>query len=95
MFSGRVTPLIKVLDASMTYSKEDGYIGKVAFEYERHKLPYEITLHSKNGKEWSYGLFFLNESGSEDDIEEVEDLLEESDEWYDFLIDAAKSKLQK
>ncbi|ULL19825.1 hypothetical protein DVH26_16425 [Paenibacillus sp. H1-7] len=83
------------MDASMSYSKEDGYIGKVAFEFKDHKLPYEITLHSKNGKEWSYGLFFLNESGSEDEILEVEDVLEESDEWYDFLVNAAKNTLQK
>ncbi|WP_331281302.1 hypothetical protein [Paenibacillus sp. UNC451MF] len=90
-----MSPLINVLAASMTYSKEDGYVGKVEFEVQDHKLPYEITLYSKNGKEWSYGLFFLNESGSEDEILAVEDLLEENDEWYDFLVEAAKSKLQK
>jgi len=90
-----VSPLINVLAASMTYSKEEGYVGKVEFEVQDHKLPYEITLFSKNGKEWSYGLFFSKESGSEEDILAVEDLLEENDEWYDFLVEAAKSKLQK
>ncbi|MCS7461961.1 hypothetical protein N0M98_17630 [Paenibacillus doosanensis] len=89
-----MSPLITILQAAMTYSKEEGYVGKVEFQVQDHKLPYEMTLYSKSGRDWSYGLHFLNESGSEEQILEVEDLLEENDEWFDFLVDAAKSKLQ-
>ncbi|TDF99734.1 hypothetical protein [Paenibacillus piri] len=85
--------MISVLEASMTHSKEDGYVGKVEFRVEQHKQPYEITLYSKNGKEWMYSLNFLHESGSEEEIDALEELLEEDDELYDSLINAAKSKL--
>jgi hypothetical protein len=86
--------VINVLEASMTHSKEDGYVGKVEFRVENHKQPYEITLYSKNNKDWMYSLNFLNESGSEEEIDALEELLEEDDELYNLLVDAAKSKLQ-
>ncbi|MGO4544025.1 hypothetical protein AB4Z29_04440 [Paenibacillus sp. 2TAB23] len=86
---------VKVLEATMTYSKEDGYVGKVHFGVEGHKNEYEIALHSKRGKEWGYGLFFLHESGKEEELLALEDLLEEDDELFDFLIETAKEKLEK
>jgi hypothetical protein len=85
--------LIKVLEASMVYSKEEGHVGKVAFEVENHKQPYEIMLYSKKGKEWSYSLNFLQEPGGEEEIEALEELLEENDEIYEQLVEAAKIKL--
>jgi hypothetical protein len=84
--------MIQVLEASMEYNKEDGYVGKVAFEVKNHKQPYELIIFSKKGKEWSYSLSFLHEPGGEEEIEAVEELLEE-DEIYEQLIEAAKSKL--
>nr|WP_144028408.1 hypothetical protein [Paenibacillus ferrarius] len=87
--------MIEVLQAHMEHSKEEGYIGKVEFKVEGHEHPYEITLHSKRGKDdWSYALNFLNESGKEEDIEAVEELLEE-DEYFDKLVEAAQSSLTK
>ncbi|WP_306010683.1 hypothetical protein MHI37_15450 [Paenibacillus sp. FSL H8-0548] len=86
---------INVLEASMTYSKEDGYVGKVHFGVEGQVNEYEIALHSKKGKEWGYGLFFLNQSGKEEELLALEDLLEEEDELFDFLVDTAKEKLEK
>lgn len=86
---------INVLEASMTHSKEDGYVGKVHFGVEGHVNEYEIALHSKKGKEWGYGLFFLHESGKEEELLALEDLLEEDDELFDFLVDTAKEKLVK
>lgn len=86
---------INVLEAAMTYSKEDGYVGKVHFGVEGHANEYEITLHSKRGKEWGYGLFFLHESGKEEQLNALEDLIEEDDELFDFLVDTAKEKLEK
>ncbi|EXX86950.1 hypothetical protein BG53_04585 [Paenibacillus darwinianus] len=86
---------LTIIDAGLTFSKEDGYVGYVHFEAEGHKEPYEMTLQKKNGKEWSYGLFFLNASGGEEQLFEVEELLEESDEAFDELITAAKRTLDK
>lgn len=84
---------VSIMDAAMTYTKEDGYVGKVQFSVEGHTHEYEITLHSKRGTEWGYGLFFLNESGKEEQLEQVEDELEENDELFEQLVQAAKDKL--
>lgn len=86
---------IGIIDASMTYSKEDGYVGKVQFRVEGHRNEYEIALHSKRGSEWGYGLFFLNESGKEEQLLALEDELEENDELFDQLVQAAKDKLER
>ncbi|MNT96421.1 hypothetical protein D3C72_2385030 [compost metagenome] len=77
----------------MTHSEADGYVGKVSFEVAGHKEPYEIVLQSTKGKDWSYGLFFLNQSGDEDEILAVEDWLEEDDDAYYELIDTAMKTL--
>jgi hypothetical protein len=84
---------INIQKADMTHSKENGYVGHVEFNVEAHKEPYEITLYSKNGKEWSYGLHFLNASGIEEEIFAVEELIDENDEYFDQLVDAAKAVL--
>lgn len=82
--------MFEILRASMRHSKEEGYVGQVAFRVEGHPLPYEITLYSTNRKEWGYGLHFLDESGSEEHISAVEEMLED-DEWFDQLVDAANA----
>ncbi|MGN7453695.1 hypothetical protein ACTHPH_02635 [Paenibacillus pasadenensis] len=81
----------KLIHAEMTRTDEDGFVGKVQFEVPGHKKPYEIALQSKKGKDWAYGLFFLNEAGPEEEIEQVEEELEEDDELYEALIEAARS----
>ncbi|MEF2244455.1 MULTISPECIES: hypothetical protein [unclassified Paenibacillus] len=86
---------ITVIHAEMNYTKEDGYVGKVQFNVEGHKNEYEMALQSKKGKDWGYGLFFLHESGNEEQLNEVEDELEENDEAFDRLVDAAMDALQK
>ncbi|SDT49031.1 hypothetical protein SAMN05444162_4553 [Paenibacillaceae bacterium GAS479] len=81
----------EIIQAEMTFNKEDGYVGKVEFKVEGHKQPYEVALHSKRGRDWAYGLFFKNEAGPENEIELVEEELEENDELYDELIEAARA----
>jgi hypothetical protein len=85
---------LTVQKAEMSHSKEDGYVGNVEFLVEMHKEAYEITLFSKDGKEWSYGLHFLNASGSEEEIFAVEELIDEHDEYFYQLVDAAKAVLK-
>jgi len=86
---------ITVIHAEMDYTKDDGYVGKVQFDVEGHSNQYEVALQSRKGKDWGYGLFFLHESGNEEQLNEVEEELEENDEWFDFLVETAMNSLQK
>lgn len=82
---------IKIRSAQMK-QLEDEYIGHVEFEVEGHEKPYEITLYRKENKEeWGYSLHFLNESGPEDEIQAVDDYLDENDEVFQQLIEAAEN----
>lgn len=80
-----------VLNASMSYSKAEGYIGHVRFSVEGHKQPYELTLQSDgNEHDWNYALNFSDGSGSEEEIQQVDERLETDDELFDLLVNAAK-----
>ncbi len=84
---------LTIIEAQMNFNKTDGYVGKVQFSAEGHSNRYEMALQSKKGKDWGYGLFFLHESGNEEQLDQMEDLLEEDDELFDFLIEAAMERL--
>jgi hypothetical protein len=86
---------IAIRGAELTHRPEEGYAGKVQFEWPGHQVPYEITLSSKDGKDWGYSLMFSGEPGTEEEILQVEDALEEDDELFDVLIDAAMQALNK
>jgi len=81
---------ISIMKASMTYTKADGYVGNVEFQVTDHQQPYEITLYSRNNNEWMFGLHFLNESGSEENILAVEQFIDSDDECFEQLVQAAK-----
>jgi len=79
-----------ILHAEMTYSEQDGYLGRVRFEVDGHKQPYELTLQSDSRlDDWNYALNFMNESGSEAEIEAVEAAIEQDDDFFDHLVEAA------
>ncbi|KIL42120.1 hypothetical protein SD70_02785 [Gordoniibacillus kamchatkensis] len=86
---------IRIDTADMSYSKQDGYLGHVEFAAEGHPHAYEITLQSKNANDWAYSLNFARESGEEAHIEAVEAALEEDDELFDELVQAAMSRLER
>ncbi|MBB6637007.1 hypothetical protein [Cohnella thailandensis] len=81
---------LHILGARMNYDEANGYVAHVQFEVEGHKQPYEATLQSDRGNEWSHSLFFLGESGSEEEIEAVEAELDTNDDLFFRLIDAAE-----
>lgn len=81
---------ITILNASMDYSKEAGYVGRVAFEVEGHKQAYEITLQSRKRTEWGYALNYLDGDGVDEEIEAVDEYLDENDEAFDMLVQAAE-----
>ncbi|WP_138493738.1 hypothetical protein [Paenibacillus pinistramenti] len=68
---------------------EGAFLGKTVFEVEGHAQPYEITFYSKNGRDWDYSLHFHAEPGDEDKLLAVDAFIEESDEAFDNLLDAA------
>lgn len=84
---------IDIINATMSHSKEDGYVGSVHFNVEGHQQAYEMALQSKKGKDWGYGLFFLEGSGNEEQLLEVEDEIEENDELFETLIEAGMAAL--
>ncbi|MBO7744567.1 hypothetical protein I8J29_10190 [Paenibacillus sp. MWE-103] len=86
---------VTIIHAEMTHDRENGYRGTVQFEAEGHKHPYEISLqlNSLRGTTWDYSLRFAKESGSEEQIGEVEAAIEADDELFDRLIDAAADTL--
>ncbi|MEW4368482.1 hypothetical protein [Paenibacillus kandeliae] len=67
---------------------DKGYLGRVELEVEGHAEPYELTLFSKRGHDWDYSLHFLNESGKEEEIEALEQVIEEDDDQFDRIIEA-------
>jgi hypothetical protein len=87
--------MIHILDAIMRHSEENGYVGQTHFEVTGHKKPYEITLFSKKGEDWEYSLHFLHEPGSEEEILALEDELEENDELFGQLVEAAMKKVKE
>ncbi|WP_028560060.1 hypothetical protein [Paenibacillus pinihumi] len=86
---------VTVIEAHMGWSKEDGYTGQVKFTVEGHQGAYEMTLQKKRGNDWMYGLIFADGLGKEEEILFVEEQLEEDDELFDTLVEAAKSTLEK
>ncbi|CAM3870098.1 hypothetical protein COLU111180_11700 [Cohnella lubricantis] len=86
---------INILGARTTRDDANGYVAHIQFEVEGHRQPYEATLQSDKGNEWSHSLFFLNESGSEEEIDAVEEALDTDDELFGTLIDAAEEAWDK
>ncbi|MBJ6364057.1 hypothetical protein ACFOQM_22790 [Paenibacillus sp. GCM10012307] len=84
-----------IIEAHMSWSKEEGYTGQVKFTIEGHSRAYEITLQKKRGNDWMYGLLFADGMGKEEEIMLLEEQLEENDELFDTLVEAAKSTLEK
>ncbi|MNP77134.1 hypothetical protein D3C76_1744920 [compost metagenome] len=76
------------------HKQEDGsYIGKTIFQVESHKAGYEITFYSKKGHDWDYSLNYAGEPGVEDQFIALDARLEEDDEWFDTLLNAALGTL--
>ncbi len=84
---------LELISAVMQRQEDETYLGRTVFKVIGHKQDYEITFFSKRGKEWDYSLHFANESGDEDELLAVDARIEEDDEWFDRLLDAAMDTL--
>jgi len=81
---------ITIRHAEMDRNEDGDYIGKVQFEVEHHKEPYEIVFFKQAGKDWGYSLHFLNQSGPEEEIDALDRYLEEEDDAYEQLLSAVE-----
>lgn len=86
---------LNIVEANMHQDEEGAFLGKTIFEVEGHKAAYEITFYSKRGKEWDYSLNYASESGIEAEFLMVDGKLEEDDELFDMLLEAAEQTLAK
>lgn len=84
---------LTVQEAIMGKEEDGSYIGKTVFIVEGHKSAYEITFVSKRGKDWDYSLHFAKESGDEEELFRVDERIEQDDDWFDELLDAALNTL--
>lgn len=86
---------IQIKHVQASYSKEKGYVGSIELEVEGHQSLYEVTLYSKDAKDWSYSLNFAKQSGLEEEISRLEELIEEDDEVFDSLVNAVEAHIAK
>lgn len=80
---------IEIIRAEMRREDEKSYIGTTVFRAVGEKSIYEVTFMSKNGKDWDYSLHFTEQSGDEEELLRMDELLENDDDVYDKLLDAA------
>lgn len=83
-----------ILEAGMRQEEDGSYIGKTVFEVQGHKGRYEITFFSKKGSDWDYSLNYADKAGIEEQFLLVDARLEEDDDWFDTLLDAAWNTLE-
>lgn len=83
---------LEILSAEMSRKEDRSYVGRTIFTLENHKFPYEITFYSSRGTEWDYSLSFAGEPGNEEQFLETDALLENDDDVYNQLLDAALDK---
>ncbi|MGZ9586900.1 hypothetical protein [Paenibacillus marinisediminis] len=75
--------------AALTQHTDSEYSGNVVFKLEGYSNHYEISFFSKNGRDWDYSLHFTEQSGSEEEFLKLDERLENDDELFDMLLDAA------
>ncbi|HEY4391702.1 MAG TPA: hypothetical protein VGN02_10200 [Paenibacillus sp.] len=80
---------LTILQSEMRKDEDGSYVGKTIFQVDSHKADYEITFYSKKGREWDYSLNYAKESGAEEELLAVDERIEQDDEWFDSLLDAA------
>ncbi|WP_374015725.1 hypothetical protein ABU162_15045 [Paenibacillus thiaminolyticus] len=84
---------VTIVRADMRKDADGSYLGHVTFQPEGLQSAYEVTLFSKKGKEWDYSLSFAGDSGSEEEILALDDRLEEDDDLFEELLEAASRTL--
>jgi len=85
---------LHIEQATLAQLANDEYTGNVVFRLEGYQYPYEISFFSKNGRDWDYSLHFTAQSGDEDEFMKLDQRIEEDDDLFDQLLDAALQSLE-
>ncbi|AJS58798.1 hypothetical protein [Paenibacillus sp. IHBB 10380] len=85
---------VHIESADMKKNEDGHFIGHTLFSIEGYKDSYELTFFSKRGKEWDYSINFAKESGKEEDLLTIDKLIEEDDDLFDQLLDAALDSME-
>ncbi|MDR0267531.1 hypothetical protein [Paenibacillus sp.] len=85
----------QIIKADMKQNEDKQYLGHVTFTLAGQRSQYEITLFSKKGKDWDYSLNYAGESGIEEEFLKADELLEEDDDLFDALVDAALESMEQ
>ncbi|MBP1903926.1 hypothetical protein J2Z32_000543 [Paenibacillus turicensis] len=86
---------INVVAASMKKEADGSFLGKTIFQANEDPTKYEITFFSKRGKDWDYSLHYADEPGNEELLLAVDAHIEQSDEDFDQLLDAAWNSMDE
>lgn len=86
---------LNIIEASMKKEADGSFLGKTIFQANEDTTKYEITFFSKRGKDWDYSLHYSDEPGNEELLLDVDTHIEQSDEAYDLLLDAAWNSMDE
>ncbi|OZB95220.1 hypothetical protein [Paenibacillus sp. XY044] len=78
-----------IIAAEMKLDEEQHYVGHTIFTLEGQKSKYEVTFFSKRGNDWDYSLNYADESGVEEEMLQADARLDQDDDLFDALLDAA------
>lgn len=86
---------VQIKQAEMKRGEDGAYMGQVVFTLAGNQSSYEVVLYSKKGKEWDYSLHYAEGPRSEEEMLAVDARLEEDDDLFDMLLEAAQASLQE
>lgn len=82
-----------VISATMRQEEDGSFLGQAVFKMEGQKSAFEISFFSKKGKEWDYSLHYAEGERIEEELLAIDELLEEDDDLFDILLDAARDTM--
>ncbi|MFB5758791.1 hypothetical protein [Paenibacillus medicaginis] len=86
---------VQIKQAAMKRGEDGVYMGQVIFTLAGNQSSYEVLLYSKKGKDWDYSLHFAEGLRNEEEMLAVDARLEEDDDLFDLLLEAAQASLQE
>jgi hypothetical protein len=85
---------LTVVETAMIRKPNGEYSGYTRFQANQAATIYELSLASDDGKDWMYNLHFTANSGTDELMDEVSNWIDENDEAFDELLQAALDHVQ-
>jgi hypothetical protein len=83
-----------VVEAAMIRNPKGEYSGFTKFQANQAPTIYELSLASDDGNDWMYNLHFTENSGTDELMDQVSNWIDENDEAFDELLQAALDNVQ-